>query len=120
MVETFNKTETLWENYAPEYIGKGERAKDAFVGWSGLFPISVMFEYVFGIRPFAREKKIVWYVNLTEEHGVKDYPLGDVTLDLVCRARASREEEPVIEFSATAPVTIEVHFGDRVKILKSE
>ena len=120
VVKTFNQTGTLWENYAPEYAGKGERAKDAFVGWSGLFPISVMFEYVFGIRPYAREKKIVWHVNLTEEHGVKDYPLGDLTVNLLCKARASSDDEPEIEFSSTAPITLEIHYGDKVKILKSE
>ena len=45
-VETFRTDGTLWENDAPEYADRGERAKDAFVGWSGLFPISVTEELV--------------------------------------------------------------------------
>ncbi|MBE6542468.1 MAG: glycoside hydrolase, partial [Ruminococcaceae bacterium] len=72
VVEVFNKTETIWENYAPETANRGSTSKSKFIGWSGLFPISIMFEYVFGIRAQSREKKIVWYVNLTERHGINN------------------------------------------------
>ena len=115
VIKAYNETGTLWENYAPEYAGKGERAKDAFVGWSGLFPISVMFEYVFGIRPFAREKKIVWHVNLTEEHGVRDYPLGEATVDLICHERASFDEEPTVSITSDHPITVELHYNGKIK-----
>lgn len=117
VIATFKETGTLWENYAPEYVGKGERAKDAFVGWSGLFPISILFEYVFGIRPFAKEKKIVWHIRLTEEHGIRDYPLGDTILNLHCAARQSEDEEPTVTITASSPVTVELHYGNTVKTL---
>ena len=95
--------------------GKGEPAKDAFVGWSGLFPISVMMEYVFGIRPHAQEKKIVWKVNLTDRHGVEQYPLGELTVDHICEARSSAEEEPQITVKCAEPITVEVHWNGNVK-----
>ncbi len=115
VVKVYSDTHTLWENYAPEDARQGNPAKDAFVGWSGLFPISIMMEYVFGIRPYAREKKIVWNVNLTDRHGVEQYPLGDLTVDLICEARASQEEEPQITVKCDAPVTVEVHWNGKVK-----
>ena len=68
VVEVFNSTGTIWENYAPETADHGSHSKDKFVGWSGLFPISIMFEYVFGIRPEASKNTIVWYVNRTERN----------------------------------------------------
>ena len=120
VVEVFRKTGTLWENYAPESANRGERAKDAFVGWSGLFPISILFEYVFGIKPYAREKKIVWHLTLTEEHGVRDYPLGDATVDLVASARTSPEEEPRITVKSNTPVTVEIIWNGKKKTVMSE
>lgn len=118
VIRVYNDTKTLWENYAPEVSERGCVAKSEFVGWSGLFPISVMFEYVFGIRPYARERKIVWYVNRTERHGVKNYPLGDISLDIVCLGRASVDEEPQIEISCSEPVTIELHYNGQVKTIE--
>ena len=120
VVKVFSETHTLWENYAPESARQGRPAKDAFVGWSGLFPISIMMEYVFGIRPYAREQKIVWKVNLTEHHGVEQYPLGNLTVDLVCEARASAAEEPVVTVKCDEPITVEVHWAGGVKVVKAE
>ena len=119
VVKVFNDTHTLWENYAPEAAHQGSPAKDAFVGWSGLFPISIMMDYVFGIRPFAREKKIVWQVNLTDRHGVEQYPLGDLLVDLICEARTSTEEEPQITVKCAEPITVEVHWNGKVKTVTS-
>ncbi|MBO5778462.1 MAG: glycoside hydrolase [Clostridia bacterium] len=120
VVKVFNDTHTLWENYAAESASQGRPAKDAFVGWSGLFPISIMMEYVFGIRPYARENKIVWNVNLTDRHGVEQYPLGDLLVDLVCEARASADEEPVVTVKCDRPITVEVHWNGNVKTVTSK
>ena len=76
-----------------------------------------MLEYVFGIRPFAREQKIVWHVNLTEEHGVRDYPLGEATVDLICHERASRDEEPTVSITSDHPITVELHYNGKIKTI---
>ena len=87
------------------------------MGWSGLFPISILFEYVFGIRPDAQNERIVWDVRLTEEHGVKNYPLGDLSVDLICQERASEDEEPTVTAICEKPIEIEVRFGNKSKII---
>lgn len=117
VVDVFNKSGTLYENYAPEKINgeyaKGSQSADEFVGWTGLAPISVLFEYVFGIKPNAKENKIVWHVNLTEEHGVRKYPFGsDGELTLICKKRNSKLEKPEIIFESNIPVTLEVVWGE--------
>jgi hypothetical protein len=104
----------------PEQASKGAPAKPKFVGWSGLFPINILFEYVFGIRPNAREEKIVWDVRLLEEHGVKNYPLGDLSVDLLCKERASEDEEPTVTAICEKPIEIEVRFGDKSKTVTAE
>ena len=119
VVEVYNDTNTLWENYSSENTDQPEKSLPNMVGWSGLFPISILLEYVFGIHPYAREKKIVWYVNLTEEHGVKDYPLGDARVDLICGKRNSAEEEPQITVTCNEKIILEVHYGDHVKHIET-
>lgn len=105
--EVFAKDGTIYENYAPEEARRGgDRVKTDFVGWSGLFPISMMLEYVFGIQPDAAAKTIVWDIRLTDRHGVSQYPLGDATLDLLCEARGSEEEKPVLHITSDKPVTV--------------
>ncbi len=116
VVKVYEKTGTLWENYAPESAEKGQPSRKDFVGWTGLVPISVLFEYVLGIRPDAKNKKIIWYVNRTEKHGVLKYPFLNEKFDLICEARAENEK-PKITVKGEVPVTVEVHFNETVEVL---
>lgn len=112
MTEVFEQTGTIWESYSPDSAAPGNPARKDFVGWSGLGPISILFEYVFGLHPHAAENTVDWYVGLTEEFGVDRYPLGDRFLDLRCRARKTADEEPEVTVRSSAPVTVRVHWGD--------
>lgn len=119
VVEVYKEYNTFYENYAPEWINngkpsKGSPAKADFVGWTGLIPISVLFEYVFGIKPHAEAKRILWCVELTEKHGVEKYPFGvDGELTLICEARKDVNEKPSILFESNISVELEVIWGDR-------
>ncbi len=108
VTEVFNRTGTVFENYAPETYERGNLSKADFVGWTGLAPISILFEYVFGIHPDAMARRIEWQVNLTEEHGIRRYPLGDATVELICHARTDAEEAPAITLRSDVPITLEV------------
>jgi hypothetical protein len=112
VVAVFEKTHTLYENYAPETAAPGFPAKPDFVGWTGLPPIAVLLEYVFGLRPDAAARRLVWDVRLTEAHGVRRYPLGaTVSLDLACAARRAATEPPRVDAAATGPVELEVRWA---------
>lgn len=108
VVQVFNETKTLWENYAPEAAKPGSQSKPNFVGWSGLIPISVLFEYVFGITADAKNNEIVWRVNLIEKHGIMQYPFSNQFVDLVCEARQNASDEPVITVKCDVPVKVRV------------
>ena len=114
VVSVFNDTDTVFENYAPclDENGKpkpGNPARDDFVGWTGLAPISVLFEFVFGIKPDAEHGVIRWHIDLTERHGVERYPFGkDATLTLLCSARKSIHDEPQVTITSDRPVTVEL------------
>jgi hypothetical protein len=118
VVEVFKKHHTVYENYAPEWIdrggpSKGTPARPDFVGWTGLVPISVLFEFVFGIKPEADKRKILWCVNLLERHGIEKYPFGvEGELTLVCQARKDANERPQITLRSNVPVELEIVWGN--------
>ncbi|MEX0654853.1 MAG: trehalase family glycosidase [Phycisphaeraceae bacterium] len=112
VTRVFQETGTLWENYAPEAAAPGDPAKPDFVGWAGLGPIAVLFEYVFGLRPDAANHRLVWDVRLLDAHGVRQYPFGpDGLLDLRCTARRRPEEKPAIEVVSNVPVEVELRWA---------
>ena len=111
VVDVFQQTGTLWENYAPERTAPGNRAKDDFVGWSGLAPVAGFFEYVFGLRADALSGRLLWDVQLLESHGVHGYLFDrDGVLDLSCAARSSAGEEPQIEARSTIPLELVIRW----------
>ena len=118
-VKVFKETDTLFENYAPEYAAHGKPAGPDFVGWTGLAPISILFEFIFGIHPDAGANRIRWIVNRTERHAITQYPFGDANVDLVCEARSSADECPVIHVKSDRPVTVEVIWNGQSRIIEA-
>lgn len=118
VVKVYERTGTVWENYAPELVSPGNPAKSDFVGWSGLPPVAVLFEYVFGIQADAPANKVRWDVRLLEEHGVERYPFGaDVTINLRCDARGSITEKPNVRVESSAPVMLELRWQGGSEII---
>ena len=117
VVKVYEDTGTLWEDYAPESIEQGNIARPDFVGWTGLPPVAVLFEYLFGLRPNVPEHKLVWDVRLLEAHGVQQYPFGKQgLLDLYCQPRTDPHQKPVITVKSSLPVKIELIWEDSREI----
>lgn len=111
VVKVFEQTGTIWENYAPESFSPGKPAGKNFVGWSGLPPIAVLFEYIFGLQPDVQNSRLIWDVRLLDEHGVSQYPFGNTGLiNLRCAARLSVKERPVIKANSNIPLEIEIRW----------
>lgn len=113
VVSVFKDTGTLFENYAQELVDgkykKGSTSRGDFVGWTGLSPISIMFEYVFGIKPDAEKNKITWHINLLDRHGIDKYPFGkNGELKLICEKRKNVSEKPKITVESNLPVVLEI------------
>ena len=114
VVSVFNDTGTVFENYAPMLGTDGKPRQGSvshadFVGWTGVVPISVLFEYVFGIKPDAANNTIRWNIDLTDRFGVENYPFGkDATLSLQCEQRENIADEPQVDIQSDNPVTVEI------------
>jgi len=112
---------TLWENYAPDSIAPGSHSKPGYVGWTGLPPIAVLFEDVFGLSPNAPANQLTWHVRLLEEHGVYRYPFGLTGLvDLKCPARGTQRDQPLIEYRSNVPFRLEIIWGGGKEIINVE
>ena len=117
-VKVFNQTGTVWENYSPEHLRPGKPAKSDFVGWTGLIPVAVLIEYVFGIQADAKNDEIIWRVNLTEKHGIEQYPFGGRFVDLICEAREDTQAEPVVTVKCDSPVRVRVIWNGGEKVIE--
>jgi hypothetical protein len=107
VTRVFERTGTVWENYAPEEPAPGNPAKPDFVGWTGLPPIAVLLEYAFGLRADVPRAALTWDVRLTDAHGVRHYPFSAAgQIDLACARRASPGEKPRIEAKSNMPLTL--------------
>jgi hypothetical protein len=112
VTEVFRQTGTLWENYAPESAAPGDPARPDFVGWGGLAPITVLLEYVFGLRPDVPNRRLVWDVRRLESHGVDRYPFGPAgQLSLRCAARERPSERPQVTISGNTPVDLDLRWS---------
>jgi hypothetical protein len=117
VVASFENTGSIWEHHAPDTPAAG-RGRTDFCGWTGLTPIAILFEYMFGLRADAMSGSLVWDIRRTDEHGVSRYPFGsDGTLELSCAARSSTTEKPKLVIKSNVPLKFEVIWaGGREKL----
>ena len=112
VAKVFAETGTIWESYDPERFapGKvyGESVRRDFVGFSGVTPIAMLIRDVFGIS--VSPGKIEWKVRLLERHGVENLTLPDGNIvSLVCAARSSAAEKPIVEIKSLRPIDLLIH-----------
>ena len=108
VVESFAKTGSVWEHLAPDAEAEGRGRKD-FVGWTGLTPIAVLFEYILGLEPDPSRRRLVWNLRTVDELGVQRYPFGSSgSVDLLVKARTHPEQPPELVATSTEPLELEL------------
>ena len=119
VVQLFERTGTVWENQAPESVAAGSPAKPDFVGWGGLPPTAVLFEYAFGLRPDYGKSVLTWDIRLLDEHGVEQYPIGAKgLLDLRCAARKTALEKPAIQVHSNVDLALRLVWAGGEEMIK--
>ena len=127
LVRTYRKIRphTLWENYAPEQdrpgLSAGHRVKPDFVGWSGIGPIAMLIENVLGVDVNGAARTIEWDIRLTEEHGVRQLPVGMTGhADLSCRRRRSPAAPAAVEILSDTDLTLRLRRGKVTRVARVE
>lgn len=114
--DVFKETGTFYEYYSPEFCEPGFLARDKFVGWTGLAPISMLLEYMLGISSDFVGRSVVWDVRQTERHGVENYAFGpDATLKMVAAKRSSADAPVKVTVSCRIPFTLTLRRGELVR-----
>jgi hypothetical protein len=107
--DVFAKTNTIWENYAPDSTRQGDEAKADFVGWSGLGPIMYLIEFAIGIQADAPANTIVWDIQSSRRVGVENFRFGGKLVQLVAEA-ATADGKRMVKVSSDQPLTLQVRW----------
>ena len=114
--EVFKEKGTFFEYYSPEFIEEGFLARDEFVGWTGLAPISLLLEYKLGISSDFSQKKVVWDIRQTEAHGVENYAFGpEATLKMVAEKRKSASHRVKVNVTSDTAFKLVLKLGNLTK-----
>ena len=81
--QVFEKTGTIWENYAPEAAAQGNPARPDFAGWSAIGPILYLIEYAIGLRADAPNNSLVWNLNARVRQGCERFRFNGHVTSLV-------------------------------------
>jgi glycogen debranching enzyme len=107
--EVYRTTGTVWELYAPDRPAPGTnpggvgQARPDFVGWTGCGPIAMLIENVIGLRADALHRRLTWRLDRADRFGIERFRFGDVTVSLVCAARASAAAPAHLTVTADRP-----------------
>lgn len=108
VTDVFKKTDTFWENYAPDFSEQGNESRPNFVGWTGASAIAIFIEHVLGITADC-DSKITWRVNSLSAHGIENYPVGNKGLvNLECKSRKNSLDEPDVSVSGNCNIEVEI------------
>lgn len=88
-----------------------ERSGGDFVGRTGIIPITMLIEDVFGIEVNSKDNEIVWHINELSRHSIKNLPFGkNFEVTLICE-KNSEEEKPQITVLGGRPKKIRIIYG---------
>ncbi len=120
MYAVFNKTNTVWENYAPDSLSQGNHAKPDFVGFTGIGPTAMLIENIIGIRLDAINNTVNWYIQRTDKHGIENIVMEENTITLICQRREFTSDEIFLEVTAEKPFQLKVHKNDSISVFQIE
>lgn len=114
MAKVFEKTGTVWENYAPESFSPGKPAKGDFVGWSGCGPIALLIENVLGFRCDGVDNRLTWHLRRADRHGIERLRFGGTTVSAIYDPPASPKLTPTVTVTSDRPFQLVIiHNGIR-------
>jgi hypothetical protein len=102
----YQRTGTVWENYAPDFLEPGDNSRPDFVGWSACGPVALLIENILGLHADAIHNQVVWHLRRTDRHGIDNLVIGQTTLTLICEKRASPGDPANLIIKTNQPFTL--------------
>jgi glycogen debranching enzyme len=106
VIEAYVKQHDITENLAPDRPLAGGCGK--FVGWGGVAPVANLIEYILGFDINVPDQRVVWHIDRTERHGLKNLWLGSFSADMLCQARTTAEAPCRLSVTNRGPFTLVV------------
>jgi glycogen debranching enzyme len=113
MGRIFEKTGTVWENYAPDKLEPGQPAARDFVGWSGIGPILYFLEYAIGPRPDAPNTRLTWCLESAKRCGCERFRFNRHTATLTAAPFPEPSRSWRITVESDGPFDLTVKRGGR-------
>jgi len=103
MLDVFNETGYIWENYCSEASRRGSWSGTNYC-WSSLGPIALLLEELLGLEADALTNTLRWNPPADETSGARRFPLGPATISVVQTHSATKT---VIDVETDRSFTLE-------------
>jgi len=96
----FQKTGSIWENYAADSIKEGVNTNGAvvvkdLVGFSGVTPILLFLEYGIGLKPDAPKNELIWEISSDKRCGCERFRFNGHVVDLLAEPKENSTQMTV-------------------------
>lgn len=109
----FEKTGTIWENYAPDSLEPGKPARRDFVGWSGLGPIMYLIEYAIGLKADATRNELSWRLLSPARVGCERFRFNGHVVTLIAEPAATGKRKVLVE--SDGPFRLRISGADGIE-----
>lgn len=101
-----NKPVIDFENQAPVELGANTVVKPNFVGWSGLGPIAMLIEDIFGLDFDSPRRRITWNLQTSGRHGIENLNFDNDVVTLISEGYSEAAPNTKITITTGKPVTL--------------
>lgn len=113
--QVFEKTGTIWENYAPDSVAPGKPAKPDFAGWSAIGPIMYLIEYGIGMCADAPRNSLAWNLNPGVRQGCERFRFNGHLTSLIANPVDGAPGRFRVEIESDASYTLHLTSGSSNK-----
>lgn len=110
--EVFIKTNSFFEYYSPTSADPGLFARKDFIGWTGLIPVSVLFESIFGVICDRINNKIKWNIKLKEGFSLSNLSFGKNIISL--KSNGINNNKLSLEIECSEAFILELNYNNKI------
>ncbi|MFN7994747.1 MAG: trehalase family glycosidase [Bryobacteraceae bacterium] len=116
--QVYERTATIWENYAPDSTAAGKPARPDFAGMSAVGPILYLIEYAVGLRANARDNSLHWKLAAGIRHGCERFRFNGHVTSLLAEPKSNAPGSFRLKIESDGEYTLHLYSEAARKDLK--